>query len=104
MQSQLNFMLQSNVQEIANQMKLLTTHLKITPMPQSDGTTTISKATTMQSPEKKKQRQTMEPEENISLALTRFLNLENIYSANTETYTPIATENNHNTADQKEVQ
>ena len=96
MQSQLNSM-QSNVQDMANQMTLLTSHLKITPTPQSDATTTTSDARTMQSPEKKKQRQTMEPEENMSLALTRPLNLEN-------RYTPTATENNYYTADQNEVQ
>ena len=106
MQSQLNFM-QNHVQEIVNQMKLLNTHLTITPTPPSDRNQAILEvANSTQSPEKKKQQQTMEPEENITTtSMHRPFNLENIYSVNTESYNQITIEhNNYRFADQQEDQ
>jgi hypothetical protein len=78
MQKQMNSM-QSNVQDIANQMRLLTTHLKSDLTTQSEGMYTDHQTQHMQSPQKKKPRQ-MEPEANLSLTPHRSsTNLEETY-------------------------
>jgi hypothetical protein len=64
MQGQMNSM-QSNVQDIANQMKLLTTHLTLSPTcANEDISTGNHKIKEIKSPEKKKPRQ-MDPEANL---------------------------------------
>lgn len=105
MQSQLNFM-QNHVQEMVNQMKLLNTHLTTTPTPPSDRNQVFLEAVnTSQSPEKKKQRQTMEPEEITTTSKHRPFNLETIYPVDPDSYTQITSDQNkYRFADQQEDQ
>ena len=99
MQNQMNSM-QSNVQDIANQMKLLTTHLKVTPTPgNAENSNSNHLSNEIQSPEKKKSRQ-MEPEA-TSIVSVRPMNL-NINKYNQDNH---RSTNQHNIqADQLEDQ
>jgi hypothetical protein len=96
MQNQMNNM-QSNVQDIAHQMKLLTTHLKISTI--HDNSTPNPQSNEIQSPEKKKPRQ-MDPEA-TSIVSVRPVNLD-IHQYNQSNHRLTNHQNSH--ADQQEDQ